>query len=273
MKPVILFRVEDLSLEEEHRVACRYFDVLTSRTQIPSNHLVIPRYSALPYYRELEKDVKNLGSELINSYNQHRFIADLVNWTDVLKDYTPRTWTQREIPYLPEDCSFILKGETNSRKFLWDTHMYAKTRSDVTKVMLNLLNDSLISTQSIVVREHVPLKTYMTAFHGLPITKEFRFFVLDSQIVGSGYYWASHIEDLPEVPDPTEVPIIFLKKIMKIIEEQPLAPRFYVLDIGQKETGDWILIEMNDGSQSGLSCVDPDDLYRNMFQTLLTPPL
>ena len=32
--------------------------------------------------------------------------------------------------------------------------------------------------------------------------------------------------------------------------------------------GDWIVVELNDGQQSGLSAVDPEDLYRALRAAL-----
>jgi hypothetical protein len=41
-----------------------------------------------------------------------------------------------------------------------------------------------------------------------------------------------------------------------------------VLDIGELETNEWILIEMNDGQMSGLSNNNPEILYKNLKKEL-----
>lgn len=64
MNPVILFRKNE-AVEEEFEVAKRFFPVVEHRSDIPTNSLVICRYSALPFNKELEYDVENLGSKLI----------------------------------------------------------------------------------------------------------------------------------------------------------------------------------------------------------------
>ena len=41
---------------------------------------------------------------------------------------------------------------------------------------------------------------------------------------------------------------------------------FFVLDIAKTESGDWILVEINDGQMSGLSMCNPHQLYSKLQQ-------
>lgn len=262
MEPIILYRnISDMqSFEGELQAMQRHFRCTDSRMDIPPGSLVIPRYSALPFYEELEKDVRKGGSRLINTFRQHRYVADLWNWYDDLKDITPKTWFRPcEVP--KDEGPFVLKGETNSRKFLWDVLMYAETWSDMVRVSCNLADDSLIGQQSIYVRKFVPLKTYFRSFHNLPVSKEFRFFVAFGKVLCGAFYWSNSVEDIPAVPNVDEVPKAFLQKVLDIIGDKI---NFYVVDVAETETGDWIVIELNDGSQSGLSENDPDMLYSEL---------
>lgn len=237
---------------------------MEQRTRIPKDRLVIPRYSALPYYKELEEDVKNLGSRLINTHKQHCYVANIRNWYYDLAELTPRTWFY--LDQIPEEGPFVLKGATNSKKFAWNTHMFAKDKQEATQVYLNLANDSMIGVQDICVREYVLLKKLAQAPQGLPISEEYRFFVLDGKIISKAFYWGNYWEDLEEPkPDVEDVPKDFINKIVSIVS--PKIP-FFVFDVARKEDGDWILIELNDGQQSGLSMNDPNELYRNMRRVL-----
>lgn len=76
MEPVILFR-EDRDNVRELNAAHQFFTVHKIRSTIPNDKLVIGRYSVLPYYKELVEDLDVSGSELINTYTQHRYIADI----------------------------------------------------------------------------------------------------------------------------------------------------------------------------------------------------
>ena len=82
-----------------------------------------------------------------------------------------------------------------------------------------------------------------------------------------GYYWSSHIEDLNEIPMPSEVPEEFLRKVINKIRGQI---NFYTIDVAQTVSGEWNVIELNDGSMSGISENDPDKLYSNMKEVLDT---
>jgi hypothetical protein len=260
---VILFR-DSLAEADEVMMARHYFEVLRSRTLIEENKIVIPRYSALPFYKELEDDISNLNSKLINSYKQHRFVANLENWYEVLKDFTPKTWFNlSDVPH--DGGPFVLKGETNSKKFLWDTHMFAKNRTDVTDVYCRLMDDGVVSDQKIVIREFVKLKKIAPSFRGLQISNEFRFFVLNGQILCGGFYWSNVWDDLEVKPSISEVPKDFLMTIVFAVKDYI---NFFVIDVAQTEDGNWIVIELNDGQQSGLSMCDSKDLYGNMYRVL-----
>jgi hypothetical protein len=256
--------------EEELAAAKLHFDCYAQGQQrnIPSGSLVIHRYSSLPFFKEQEEDLNLGGCGLINSYRQHRWIANLGSWTDpesVIGQYTPKTWTANQLHELPENMSFVLKGETNSKKFLWDTHCFAKDKKAAVQVYLNLMEDSMISIQEIYIRQYIPLKRLATSARGLPISKEFRFFCAYGEVLAGAFYWANHIEEGMEIPSTTEVPERFLSTINDYVKQSCNA---YVLDVAQAENGDWILIEINDLTMSGIGLVDSNLMYSNLRQAI-----
>ncbi len=262
--PMILFRSSGVETEDEFLVANKHFVTSRSRMNVTGGDLVIPRYSALPFYTELESDVCSNGARLINTYNQHRYVADIKNWVGDLEGLTPRTW--KDCQSVPRNISVVLKGETNSRKNKWKTHMFAKNHEEMLKVWCVLQTDDLLSDQDIYIREFVPLKTYLiNPITEQPITEEYRFFVLDGKVMSSGYYWANHLDEISETPNPANVPQEFLDKVISIIKDKI---RFVVVDVARTASGEWIVIELNDGQQAGLSNNDPETLYRNMKHEL-----
>jgi hypothetical protein len=267
MQPVILYR-QFANNENEYQYANKHFIVSKSRAKHWLNKsLVIGRYSVLPFYEELENDLGIKNCKLINSYQQHRYVADIYQWYEDLKDITPQTWRFGDgIDYT--NCApsqYILKGETNSRKFLWHTHMFAKDVSEITDIACRLMDDSLICDQDIYVRKYVPLKSYdVYSVNDLPVTHEFRFFVAYGQILSGGYYWSSHHEELIERGanlDPDQVPREFLQKAIDKIGNKC---NFYAIDVALTKENEWIVIELNDGQMSGLSENDPDIMYQNL---------
>lgn len=262
MKPVILMR-PSLAEEAEELAAVQRFRVYHARSGVPVDSLVIGRYSVLPYYRELESDLATKGSWLVNTSQQHNYVADLGEYVRDLGDMTPLTWNR--LHELPEHMSFVLKGATNSKKSYWRTHMFAADRKVACQVHSRLCADGLVGDQDIYIRQFVPLHTYFEDVVGLPVTKEFRFFVLRGKVLCGGFYWANHAEEVArltgKVPDPSDVPTAFLQEAIRRIGNKV---NFYTLDVAQTASGEWIVIELNDGSMAGLSCIEPDVFYQSL---------
>jgi len=261
-KPIILFR-DGNDYPGELETAKKYFECVPNRSQIPANRLVIGRYSVWPFYKELEEDILYNKSILINTFRQHKYVADLGNWVHHLEGLTPKTWNH--LDQIPEKGPFILKGETNSKKFEWDTMMFAETKQDAIRIYCDLKNDGLIAHQNVYIREYVPMVTFMEGFRKMPVTKEYRFFVCYGTIISGGYYWSNYIDDIEQTVDPNEVPKEFLNEVIERIGKNC---NFYALDVGQKVDGNWMVVELNDGQQSGLSENDPKILYKNLYACL-----
>lgn len=257
-KEIILYRGSDFE-KEELEEASKHFTCINRRPDIQKDDLVIGRYSLLPFYADQAKDIEYVGAHLINSYNEHLYIADLQNYVYDLQELTPRTW--RELHVLPDNTSFVLKGETNSRKSSWLRDMFAANKKEAIEVYGRLSDDGLIGQQKIYIREYIPLVKYMDGINGMPVTKEFRFFIAFGEILCGAYYWQNYIDDLPEVPNVNEVPVDFLHKVIKRVDNQC---NFYTIDVGLTQSGEWIVIELNDGQQAGLSCNEPAVLYERL---------
>jgi hypothetical protein len=265
MRPFILYRE---SLIEEPEASCMtVFACSASRMDIKAGDLVVGRYSVLPYYKEQEHDNKAAGAALINTYQQHQWIADVGAWAcegGTLERYTPQTWMRLED--IPEEGPFVLKGQTNSRKHQWNTHMYAANKQEAVQVYTRLLDDSLIGQQQIYIRKYIPFKRLMTGFNGLPITMEFRFFIAYGKVLTGGFYWSSHVGDLEWVPSPKIVPEEFLEGMAAKVSRHA---NFVALDVAMDERGHWWVVEVNDGQMAGLSENDPDLLYRRLHEVIL----
>lgn len=252
-----------LSEENELFVSKQYFNVIEQRSLIstlPKDTIIIPRYSCLPYFKELEEDVNFFGCKLINSFRQHLYVADMKNYYEDLYEITPKTYFRLEdVPRT--GGPFIVKGATNSKKFLWNTRCFCKNINEVVETYRALSDDSLIGQQDIYIREYVPLVKLSEGLNELPISEEYRFFVAYKKVISSAFYWASHIDDLNEIPNSNCVPKEFIQKIIDLVDDKI---NFYVIDIARTINNEWIVIELNDGQQSGLSLNDPHTFYKNL---------
>lgn len=254
-QPIILFRGDfGDDARAELTLAQAHMPVTESRVGL-DERLVIGRYSVLPFYQELERDLEAQGSTLANTTRQHRFVADF-HWYDVLKDLTPRTWF--DLVSLPKDGGpFVVKGLTNSRKFEWKQRMFAPTYADVLRITTELGQDGLIGPQGLVYREFVPLKVLEVGLNDLPFANEWRFFFWGTDLLAHGFYWTATEKRAPI----SDLGIWTAKEAAKRI-----APHvnFFVVDVAETADGRWIVIEVNDGQMSGLSDCDADELYENL---------
>lgn len=261
-KNIILYRGNDFE-KDELEIASEFFTCTNRRPEIKSGDFVIGRYSMLPFYSDQVKDIKYVGASVINDYNKHLYVADLQNYVYDLKELTPQTWNN--LMDLPDNCAFVLKGETNSRKSNWLKDMYAADKKSAIEVYNRLSSDSLIGYQQIYIRKYIPLHKYMDGINGMPVTKEFRFFVAYGKILCGDFYWQNYIDDMDHKPNANEVPRDFLQKVIDKIDNQC---NFYTIDVAQCENGEWIVIELNDGQQAGLSCNSPYELYKNLASVI-----
>lgn len=261
MKPYLLFRVDNENREEYEVAKDIWGDRLTRfRSEIPEDTLVIGRYSCLPFYKDLEDELHNKGSRLINSHQDHLFIAEM-DWYHWLEGLTPRTWFDVGYATVPDaEHGWVVKGRTNSRKFKWSTHMYAPNREALRDVMTRLWDDTFIGEQGLVVREYIPLRKLEEGINGMPVTNEWRCFFLGTELLSAGYYWsqAECAEDMTDFPKEAEE--LAREAASKLASEVPA----FVVDVGETEEGGWTIIEINDFQMSGLSLNDPSLFYQKL---------
>lgn len=254
----ILFR-PDYSTEEEFKVCKEFLTLKTKRSDIEKDTLVFGRYSVLPFYKELEEDLESNSSRLINSYEQHKYIADFEYYHDI-KDYTfPTIFNPTDLV----EEKYVVKGVTNSRKHEWNTMMYAPNRRRALEIYCDLKNDSLIRFQDIIFRKYVPLLTIDVGINDLPITNEWRLFYYKEDIIDAGFYWSCVDESIvfSLAPDFYRRGVPFANEVAKIISKKV---NFFVIDIAVTADDRWVVVECNDAQMSGLNTISPQSFYCNL---------
>ena len=255
MKPIILFRKNQYN-KEEFLIAQKYFDVTESRIGL-ENRLVIPRYSSLPFHNELERDLVLQNSKLINSTYEHSYVSNFDYYFD-LESYTPKTYFRLED--VSSSGPWVCKGKTNSLKSQFKAKMFAENRNDLINKYNDLLNDAFVGEQGIIIRDFVPLESFGKSLSGIDYANEWRFFFYKNQLLSYGYYW-SNAEIIPKNEDLDPKAKDLAQEIASIVSERV---NFFVVDLAKTNDGKWILIELNDGTMSGLSENDPEILYSNL---------
>jgi len=123
--------------------------------------------------------------------------------------------------------------------------------------------DPILAWQDIVCREFVPLRPVADSEQDpsrMPISYEFRTFWWMGRLVGAGRYWWEG----PEY-SWTEAE---RNSAIEVAEEaaRRLAVPFLVVDVAQTKEGRWIIIECNDGQESGYAGVSPFALWQNIVR-------
>lgn len=231
-------------------------------TDVRENHVVIPRFRAIPFGKELEEEVKGLGASLINSYRDHRSIADMWNWVNALADagLTAPAYRASEvnITTLPESEWFV-KGETNSIKNRWFECCYAPTTKDLPTIINNNRNDTYVGTQEIIIRPFQHYRQIGTAVDNRPVFNERRCFIIDNTLISYADYWASLPELKTEALDESKFQQT-IDTAIKVTSDMGLAP-FRVIDVAEYPDGSWQVVELNDGVMSGLSENEPHKVW------------
>jgi hypothetical protein len=253
MNPLLLFRKQFAS-KYELAHAEKYFRIEESRMRC-QNCLVIGRYSIVPFYDELERDLHLIGSRLINTFDEHRWITSFAYYRE-MKGHTPETWDDENIHACSHDGPFVVKGKMSSKKHKWSTLMYAETKHAALELAKRLKTDSEIQEQGVVYRKYVPLKTLEIGVNGLRHTNEWRFFYYKENLLSYGYYWS-----LANCLAQAELKPEGLQLAAKLAAIAANFATFFTLDIAETEQGDWILIEINDGQMAVPSENDLDELY------------
>ena len=278
MKTTCLYR-PGITPPEEVSAMQRYFNVTPYPGQVPANQIVLSRYASLPFYELVEGELALVGSRLLNKFSEHQFVADALCWSGVgavlvKAGLTP--WSRDNWYGLPEG-SYVLKGKTNSRKGAWNRLMFCRTVADIPSVVGHLLDDEMIAQQGLIIRPYVPLVQFDIGINGQPVTAEWRtvwyrdpdYPSMEPVQVARGFYWSSWPEYEQQANDlwNSEADRIVYQAARLI---SPSVP-FFVLDMALTQDGRWIVIEVNDASQSGLSCIDPEAFYKKMSELMAGP--
>lgn len=249
--------------EDEYNECKKYFHVVPNRALLTeSGGTVICRYSALPFNKELENDLVVMGLSPINSSVEHSYIAEM-DWIYDITEYTfPTYFNLHQVPL--KNYPIVIKGRTNSRKFEWNTRMFANNLTEANDISTELSHDPLIGPQGLVFRQYVPLETYEVGINDMPMTNEWRCFFYKGKLIDYGFYW-SILDDMTKIGENEfeQTGLVFAHTIAQIIKEHT---NFYVIDVARDIHGKWWVVEINDGQMSGLSCIPPDRFYFNLYK-------
>jgi hypothetical protein len=154
----------------------------------------------------------------------------------------------------------IVKDYVKSQKHDWHEACFIPSAADarmverVVRRFLELQGDSL--NEGLVSREFVefePLAEHSRS--GMPMTREFRMFALDGEVLCCAPYWDEGVYE-GAVPSAGE-----FSGVMRRVQS-----RFFSMDVARRRGGDWMIVELGDGQVAGLPPgVNAVEFYRMLM--------
>ena len=237
----------------------------------PDKVQAVARVGAIANYDEFYSRCEAEGIFLINSPEQYRRATQLDVWYPFISELTPQSVCFRDKPTL----------EQIKAQFHWPVFMKGARQTSRHQRKLSLIEndedflaaigsyavDPILKWQDVVCRKFVPLRTVTAADNDevvegskMPRRFEFRTFWWKGKLAGAGRYWwegspynwsenerAAGLSIAAEAARRLDVP-------------------FLVVDIAQAATGEWIVIECNDGQESGYAGVSPFGLWQKIVE-------
>ena len=219
-------------------------------------------------YKQLFDALAERNIDLINSPAQYKHCHYLPESYSLIENYTPATVSVK----LGSDFDFddifrrlsvfgdkplILKDYVKSRKHEWNEACFIPSASDraaverVVSRFLELQGDDL--NEGLVFREFVefqPLAAHSKS--KMPLTKEFRLFFLDGELLDYFEYWDEG--DYSGCRPPENI----FADVARQVES-----RFFTMDIAQTVGSEWQIVELGDGQVAGLpDTADIQQFYR-----------
>ncbi|BAY83916.1 hypothetical protein NIES267_34100 [Calothrix parasitica NIES-267] len=216
------------------------------------------RYEAI-YNAALEKNIN-----LINTPSEHKKGIEFDLFYPYLQGLTPEsiiiTSTEKSIS-AGSILGFpvFVKGAVQSKKQKGWKSCVANNQEELLQLTQYLLKLKYGSRGKVILRKLVKLRYQRLAPNGFPMGREFRVFICQQSIVGYGYYWHGS-DNLSQLSSLEEKEVLELA----LLASQRLNIPYVAIDIGQLETGEWIVIEISDAQFAGVSHIPYLELWNNL---------
>jgi hypothetical protein len=218
----------------------------------------LQRYEAI-YQAALSKKIK-----LLNTPLEHQTALEFDLFYPHLQGLTPDSvviTSTQECIKAGELLGFpvFIKGAVQSRKQQGWESCVANNQEELFNLTEWLLKLKYSSRGRVIVRKLVKLRHQRLAPNGFPMGREFRCFIYNHQILKYGYYWDSK-DDLSKLSQQEETQVLNLA----LIASTRLGVPYVAIDIGQLETGEWIVIETADAQFAGICQIPALELWSKL---------
>lgn len=243
----------------EKFLECRHY------WRLPTPLTAIARIGAIDDYADLYDALEREGIHLIHTPEEHQRCSQLPDWHNLISELTPKSVWFDELPTVEQiqghfDFPIFIKGARQTSKHNKSLSI-VEDKPSLEHLLKAYANDPILHWQKLVCREYVELKSVGDAYSDeIPPSYEFRTFWWNGQFVGAGRYWY-----LAGEYQWTSAEQMQALKVAQIAAER-INVTFLVVDVAQRMDGEWIVIECNDGQESGYAGLSPFLLWRNIAE-------
>lgn len=228
----------------------------------PENVEAVGRFGAAEDYGLLYGSLKDEGVTLVHTPEQHLLASELTHWYPLLEDITPRSlWfeTPPEAEEVERHFSYpvFIKGSRQTSRHKADLSI-VRSRAEYVSVASEYRSNPILHWQPFVCREFVELRPVEARRRTDKIAPsfEFRTFWWRGEYVAGGAYWAEFASYSWTEGEKAAA----LEVARKAAERLEVV--FLVVDVAQGRDGEWVVIECNDGQESGYAAVAPIALWQ-----------
>jgi len=199
-------------------------------------------------HRQLAAATEETGHQLLMTPKESMSAMYFDRWYPLLDRYTAESviidGVVQDDPRGPVSVGeklgypVFVKGMIKSRKESGMIACRADDQADLERVIMEYSKER---PGSLAIRKLLPLRSQGMDHNGFPISREYRLFIHDGRLLGSGFYWAGE-DPFGRLTADEQDTVIGLARLAGERIRCPLL----AVDVAQLEDGSWKIIEIGD---------------------------
>lgn len=230
----------------------------------PPAKMVVARIGAFPDYSIAYDSLLTAGIKLIHTIQQYQRCSLLPHWYPLLADLTPKSKVYESLPTVKDienefSWPVFVKGERQTSRHKKSLSVIENAAA-FEGLLIHWKQNTMLHWQKLVCREYIPLQLIEPSTGDrLPSSYEFRLFYWRQHLVSIGRYW--HEARPYELSRQEKAQVEALgNEVAKRLSVCCLA-----VDIAKTGAGKWIVIEVNDGQESGYAANNPALMWEKII--------
>ncbi|MDQ6779347.1 MAG: ATP-grasp domain-containing protein [Actinomycetota bacterium] len=214
----------------------------------------LSRFISTPeYYEQLYQGAIAHGIAMINTVGGSRTLMEFDRFYPLISDLTApsviiRTSADCESALATLGSPAFVKGLVKSRKENGWEACLAHDTSELEAMLARAERFEISERGAVIARTILPLRQNGVQVAGFPVSREYRVYVLDGAVIGSGFYGKGYDTFGPLTDAETDELLKLAASVAGRIDV-----RLAAVDVAQLTDGSWTVIELGDPQYSGIA--------------------